>query len=147
MQKQAGNPVPGPLVKDKNASLLVWEKDSTTIVSFIHWPFLKGVANRNTAIGREVMVEEGCFAFSVPAMFPQITFKSKKHPDGHRFTPVLADVGERMQQVRKHERPKVPDLALRAKRMCEVALSLKAIGPGAVAHSSVCALCGKDEES
>ena len=120
---QSGRRVPGPPVKERNASLIARDVDDTVVVSFIHWPALNH--SRHSVVGREIAVDDGKFVFSVPAYFPLIKFKSKMHPDGIPYHVILADVGERTQQVKKPDRPLVPAVALRAQKMFQIAVARK----------------------
>ena len=126
-----------------NASLMVYSRGDAYAVSFVHWPNSK-VRGAGVLKGRQVLVRNGKFVYSIPALFSQITFKTKKHQHGVDFKVIIADVGARMMKVRKPERPSVPNNSLRMKDMCEIALGLKTDDPavgGPMVGTRPCFVC------
>ena len=115
-------PVPPP---SQNTSLLLFPAGDALVVSFIHW--VRGDLKKGAVVGRQVLTDEdGKLVFSVGAAFPRIEFRSKRYPDGRRFTVIVDDTGVPMQQVRRPERPVMLPAVLRMREMCEIALSRKA---------------------
>eukprot|EP00959_Pyramimonas_sp_CCMP1952_P440345 9219225-Pyramimonas_sp.AAC.1 len=81
MQSQRATPlVYKPDEQEKNASLVVYDKDRACVVSIIHW--IKSKCNRGGLVGREVLLEDGKLVFSVAAAFPPIEFQTKRCPKG-----------------------------------------------------------------
>jgi hypothetical protein len=127
-------------LQQSNASLLLRDVKGTLVTSFIHWPVT--VKLKPGLIGREVLVDDGKLCFSVPALFPAISFKSKHDPLGQPYVIVLADAGVRMEQVKKADRPAVPAASLRLREMYDVAISRNTVGAEVSdPHVVPCFLC------
>ena len=113
--------------KSANMSLLVYDENAggmgTTVVNLVHWIGTAGTAGvkrkrTERIMGRAVHLDEAQrIKYSVPSMFPEMDFKTKRH------MVALADTQSKMEKVRASERQKISPHVLRLQEMYEVALA------------------------
>ena len=63
-----------------NTSMLLYAKGDALLVNYVHW--VQHELKRGALVGRAVAVDDGKLVYSVPSMFPAISFKSKADRNG-----------------------------------------------------------------
>jgi hypothetical protein len=134
---------------------------SSVVSTYFHWPAtttskkLDGVEVRVDHNHRLIFSIVGVTVMSGTVCRP-LRFKCLEYPLGEDFDILLHDVGQRMSKDKGLSRPRLPDVVVRFKSMCDIALARKA--PAAVlgendsenvimkgAGASSCFVCKSDQ--